>query len=66
MGFATRAQVATEARRLATGRIVGVDISPKMVAEARRHAKDGTLQIAYLVGDMITLSGPSGAYSRPN
>jgi 2-polyprenyl-3-methyl-5-hydroxy-6-metoxy-1,4-benzoquinol methylase len=36
---------------------VGVDISPKMVAEARRHAKDGTLQIAYLVGDMITLHG---------
>ena len=49
--------VATEARRLTTGRIVGVDISPKMVAEARRHAKDDTLQIAYLVGDMITLHG---------
>ena len=49
--------VAVEARKYTTGRVVGVDVSPKMVAEAQRQAKDLVLQIAYLKGDMITMQG---------
>ena len=49
--------VAVEARKYTTGRVVAVDVSPKMVAEARRQAKDLGLQIAYLKGDMITMQG---------
>jgi ubiquinone/menaquinone biosynthesis C-methylase UbiE len=48
-------RVAVEARRYTTGKIVGVDISTKMAAEARQHAKDQGLQIAYLVSDFITM-----------
>jgi ubiquinone/menaquinone biosynthesis C-methylase UbiE len=47
--------VAIEARWHTSGRIVGIDISPNMVAEARQHTKDKGLHIAYLTGDMITL-----------
>jgi SAM-dependent methyltransferase len=34
-----------------------VDISPKMVEEARRQAVDAEAHILYLIGDMITLQG---------
>jgi ubiquinone/menaquinone biosynthesis C-methylase UbiE len=59
--------VAVEVRKYTTGRIVGIDVSPKMVAEARRRAKDLGLQIAYLKGDMITMQGldaikPAGGF----
>jgi ubiquinone/menaquinone biosynthesis C-methylase UbiE len=59
--------VAVEARKYTTGRVMGVDVSPKMVAEARRQAKDLGLQIAYLKGDMITMQGldaikPAGGF----
>ena len=59
--------VAVEARKHTTGRIVGIDVSPKMVTEARRQAKDLGLQIAYLKGDMITMQGldaikPAGGF----
>jgi ubiquinone/menaquinone biosynthesis C-methylase UbiE len=48
-------RVAAEARRYTMGKIVGVDISTKMVTEARQHAKNQGLQIAYLVGDFTTM-----------
>jgi len=52
--------VATEARQYTSGKVVGIDISSKMVAEAQRQAKDQGLSIAYLTGDMVTLEGLDG------
>jgi ubiquinone/menaquinone biosynthesis C-methylase UbiE len=49
--------VAQAARCYSKGRIVGVDISRKMVEEARRQAADAEANIPFLVGDMITLQG---------
>ena len=49
--------VAQVARCYSTGKIVGVDISPKMVEEARRQAVIHNGDILYLIGDMITLQG---------
>lgn len=45
------------ARCYSKGRIVGVDISPEMVKEARRQAAEAEANILYLVGNMITLQG---------
>ena len=50
--------MAVEAQKYTTGRIVRIDASHKMVAEARRQAKDLGLQIAYLKEDMITMQRP--------
>ena len=45
------------ARCYSKGRIVRVDISTKMVEEARRQSVDAKANILYLVGDMIALQG---------
>jgi ubiquinone/menaquinone biosynthesis C-methylase UbiE len=49
--------VAQMAHSHSTGRIVGVDISRKMIEEARRQSAGSEANILYLVGDMITLQG---------
>jgi SAM-dependent methyltransferase len=56
-----------DARRLAgevgpQGRVVGIDVSQAMVAEARRRAEGSGLPVEFRVGDATALDLPDGAF----
>lgn len=43
------------ARRVAPGRVIGIDRAPEVIAEARAHASEQTVPLAFLVGDLYGL-----------
>jgi ubiquinone/menaquinone biosynthesis C-methylase UbiE len=45
-----------------TGRLVGVDASSAMVAEARRRAEDVTVPVSFEVGDVQAIPFPDGTF----
>jgi ubiquinone/menaquinone biosynthesis C-methylase UbiE len=40
----------------------GVDLSPKLIERARRHASEAGVEIRFSVGDLATLDAPDGVY----
>ncbi|MEZ4507130.1 MAG: class I SAM-dependent methyltransferase [Thermomicrobiales bacterium] len=42
--------------------IDGIDISPAMIERARANAKDAGVEISFVVGDLLPLDAPDGAY----
>jgi SAM-dependent methyltransferase len=50
------------ARRVAPGRVVGVDASPDVIAAARRAAEDAGLTVELAVGDVYALDHPDDAF----
>lgn len=53
------------ARRVgADGRVLGIDSSPAMVAEATRRSEGRNLPVEFGVGDGLALDLPDGAFDR--
>lgn len=50
------------ARRVAPGRVVGIDRSAGVLDEARRHAAEAGVGVAFEVGDVYALSHPDAAF----
>src|SRR5690606_7266233 len=42
--------------------IDGIDISPAMIERARANANDAGVEISFVVGDLLPLDAPDGAY----
>jgi ubiquinone/menaquinone biosynthesis C-methylase UbiE len=57
--------VRTIARRVgAEGRVLGIDASPPIVAEAARRSESRNLPVAFRVGDALALDLPDGCVDR--
>lgn len=50
------------ARRVAPGRVVGIDRSSDVVAEARRHAESAGVAVELAVGDVYALEFPDASF----
>lgn len=63
VGCGTGADAFELARRIAPGgRVVGVDRSREMVAEARRRNRDQALPLEFCQGDVLALDFPDGSF----
>jgi ubiquinone/menaquinone biosynthesis C-methylase UbiE len=50
------------ARRVAPGRVVGIDRSAEVLEEARRHAAGAGVEVAFEVGDVYALAHPDAVF----
>jgi ubiquinone/menaquinone biosynthesis C-methylase UbiE len=64
VGSGTGADAIAVARAVAPGRVVGVDRSAEMVAEARERAADAGASVEFLTGDARALDFPDDTFDR--